>query len=182
MSSKGLLFVVSAPSGTGAPVKMRAAVLEQVQRIVWSLFGVTEGRVTFSLGEERADEIYKLRIPTPRAVLHGFADRIEGEAGLVDCAQAVGDDDHDGRRQWRRRRGDFHERGRRDVDHGGRWGRARGDVRRPDGGRGIRDPGRPRRTPLEPPHGHGVGGAHGDGGHGEDHGATRGPHQRKEPR
>jgi len=51
--------------------EMRAAVLEQVQRIVWSLFDVDEGRVTFTLGEERADEVYKLRIPTPRAILHG---------------------------------------------------------------------------------------------------------------
>jgi hypothetical protein len=50
---------------------MRAAVLEQVQRIVWSLFDVPEGQVTFTLGEFRADEVYKLRIPTPRAVLHG---------------------------------------------------------------------------------------------------------------
>ncbi len=51
--------------------EMRAAVLEQVQRIVWSLFGVPEGKVTFNLGEYAADEVYKLRIPTPRAVLHG---------------------------------------------------------------------------------------------------------------
>jgi len=42
-----------------------------VQRIVWGLFGVPEGRVTFTLGEFRTDETYKLRIPTPRAVLHG---------------------------------------------------------------------------------------------------------------
>jgi hypothetical protein len=51
--------------------EMRTAVLEQVQRIVWSLFDVEEGHVTFTLGEERADEVYKLRIPTPRAILHG---------------------------------------------------------------------------------------------------------------
>jgi hypothetical protein len=51
--------------------EMRAAVLEQVQRIVWSLFGVPEGRVTFTLGEYRADEVYKLCIATPRAILHG---------------------------------------------------------------------------------------------------------------
>ncbi len=50
---------------------MRAAVLAQVQRIVWSLFDVAEGLVSFTLGEDRADEVYKLRIPTPRAVLHG---------------------------------------------------------------------------------------------------------------
>ncbi len=51
--------------------EMRAAVLEQVQRIVWSLFDVDEGLVTFTLGEDRADEVYKLRIPTPRAILYG---------------------------------------------------------------------------------------------------------------
>jgi hypothetical protein len=51
--------------------EMRAAVLEQVQRIVWSLFDLAEGLVTFTLVEDRADEVYKLRIPTPRAVLHG---------------------------------------------------------------------------------------------------------------
>ncbi|HVN33113.1 MAG TPA: DUF4388 domain-containing protein [Thermoanaerobaculaceae bacterium] len=51
--------------------EMRAAVLQQVQRIVWSLFDLNEGLVSFTLGEDRADEVYKLRIPTPRAVLHG---------------------------------------------------------------------------------------------------------------
>ncbi len=51
--------------------EMRGAVLEQVQRIVWSLFGVPEGRVAFTLGDYAADEVYKLRIPTPRAILHG---------------------------------------------------------------------------------------------------------------
>ena len=67
--------------------EMRAAVLEQVQRIVWSLFSIPEGRVTFTLGEERADEVYKLRIPTPRAVLHGCktvgdAKRLIGRLGI----------------------------------------------------------------------------------------------------
>lgn len=51
--------------------EMRAAVLEQVQRIVWSLFDFVEGLITFTLGEDRTDEVYKLRIPTPRAILHG---------------------------------------------------------------------------------------------------------------
>jgi len=65
---------------------MRAAVLEQVQRIVWSLFDLSEGQVTFTLGEFRADEVYKLRIPTPRAVLHGCktvadAKRLVGRLG-----------------------------------------------------------------------------------------------------
>ncbi len=57
--------------GLLTPEEMRAAVLEQVQRIVWSLFAVPEGRVTFTLGDYRGDEVYKLRIPTPRAVVHG---------------------------------------------------------------------------------------------------------------
>lgn len=51
--------------------EMRVAVLDQVQRIVWSLFDVSEGLVTFALGDDRANEVYKLRIATPRAVLHG---------------------------------------------------------------------------------------------------------------
>lgn len=51
--------------------ELRVVVLEQVQRIVWGLFGVNEGKVTFTLGEFRTDETYKLRIPTPRAILHG---------------------------------------------------------------------------------------------------------------
>jgi hypothetical protein len=72
--------------GLLSEAEMRAAVLEQVQRIVWSLFSVPEGRVTFTLGEDRADEVYKLRIPTPRAVLHGCktvgdAKRLVGRLG-----------------------------------------------------------------------------------------------------
>jgi hypothetical protein len=66
--------------------EMRMAVLDQVQRIVWSLFDVAEGLVTFTLGEDRADEVYQLRIPTPRAVLHGCktvadAKRLVGRLG-----------------------------------------------------------------------------------------------------
>lgn len=57
--------------GVLSEAEMRAAVLEQVQRIVWSLFGLSEGLVTFTLGADRVDEVYKLRIPTPRAILHG---------------------------------------------------------------------------------------------------------------
>ena len=53
--------------------EMREAVLDQVQRILWSLFVVEEGRVSFVLGDERGDEIYQLRIPTPRAVMYGCA-------------------------------------------------------------------------------------------------------------
>jgi hypothetical protein len=51
--------------------EMSSFVLEQVQRIVWSLFNLQEGLVSFTLGASRMDEQYKLRIPTPRAILHG---------------------------------------------------------------------------------------------------------------
>lgn len=57
--------------GVLTEAELRAAVLEQVQRIVWSLFDVGEGHVTFALGEYGADEVYRLRIPTPRAVVYG---------------------------------------------------------------------------------------------------------------
>jgi Domain of unknown function (DUF4388) len=72
--------------GVLTEVEMRAAVLEQVQRIVWSLFDVNEGQVAFTLGEFRTDEVYKLRIPTQRAVLHGCktvadAKRLVGRLG-----------------------------------------------------------------------------------------------------
>ena len=57
--------------GMLSEAEMRAAVLQQVQRIVWSLFDLAEGLVSFTLGEDRTDEVYQLRIPTPRAILHG---------------------------------------------------------------------------------------------------------------
>jgi hypothetical protein len=63
--------------------EMRAHVLEQIQRIVWSLFGVPEGRVTFTLGDFAADEIYRLRIPTPRAILHGCKTLAESKGLLT---------------------------------------------------------------------------------------------------
>ena len=63
--------------------EMRAHVLEQIQRIVWSLFGVPEGRVTFTLGDFAADEVYRLRIPTPRAILHGCKTLAESKGLLT---------------------------------------------------------------------------------------------------
>lgn len=57
--------------GVLSEADLRTAVLEQVQRIVWRLFDVHEGRVTFTLGNFSAQEEHRLRIPTPRAILHG---------------------------------------------------------------------------------------------------------------
>jgi hypothetical protein len=48
-----------------------AAVREQVQTILWSLFNWNDGQVTFKVGRFRDEEVYKIKIPTPRAVLSG---------------------------------------------------------------------------------------------------------------
>jgi hypothetical protein len=48
-----------------------AAVREQVQEILWSLFNWTVGEVEFRVGRFREEEVYKIMIPTPRAVMSG---------------------------------------------------------------------------------------------------------------
>ena len=47
------------------------AVREQVQSILWGLFNWPEGEVVFRVGRFRDDEVYKIKIPTPRAILSG---------------------------------------------------------------------------------------------------------------
>jgi len=47
------------------------AVREQVQQILWSTMDWTAGDVSFSVGRLRADEVFKIKIPTPRAILSG---------------------------------------------------------------------------------------------------------------
>jgi hypothetical protein len=51
--------------------KLGAAVRKQVQEILWSLFNWSEGRVTFSVGRSRDDEIFKIKIPAARAIIAG---------------------------------------------------------------------------------------------------------------
>jgi len=53
------------------PHELGAAVRNQVQSIVWSLFSWTSGAVTFRVGTFREDEVYKIKIPTARAILDG---------------------------------------------------------------------------------------------------------------
>lgn len=53
------------------PHELGAAVRKQVQDIVWSLFAWPAGTVTFKVGHFRDDEVYKIKIPTARAVLEG---------------------------------------------------------------------------------------------------------------
>lgn len=47
------------------------AVREQVQDILWNLFNWDAGEVQFKVGRFRDDEVYKIKIPTPRAILSG---------------------------------------------------------------------------------------------------------------
>jgi len=51
--------------------ELGVAVREQVQMILWNLFNWYHGRVTFRVGRFRDDEVYKIKIPTPRAILSG---------------------------------------------------------------------------------------------------------------
>lgn len=51
--------------------ELGAVVREQVLAIVWSVFDWTQGSVSFRVGRFRDDEVYKIKIPTPRAVLSG---------------------------------------------------------------------------------------------------------------
>ena len=51
--------------------ELGAVVREQVQDILWSLFNWDEGEVVFKVGVFREDEVYKIKIPTPRAILSG---------------------------------------------------------------------------------------------------------------
>jgi len=53
------------------PHELGAAVRSQVQAIVWSLFAWSSGTVTFRVGTFREDEVYKIKIPTTRAILEG---------------------------------------------------------------------------------------------------------------
>ncbi len=51
--------------------ELGVVVREQVQAILWSLFNWGSGQVSFRVGRFRDDEIYKIKVPTPRAILSG---------------------------------------------------------------------------------------------------------------
>ncbi len=51
--------------------ELGAAVRDQVQAILWGLFNWAEGQVSFRVGRFRDNEIYKIKIPTPRVVISG---------------------------------------------------------------------------------------------------------------
>ena len=53
------------------PHELGSAVRKQVQSIIWSLFAWTSGSVAFRVGNFRDDEVYKIKIPTAKAILEG---------------------------------------------------------------------------------------------------------------
>ncbi|NOZ94606.1 MAG: DUF4388 domain-containing protein [Acidobacteria bacterium] len=54
-----------------APDKLGPAVRQQVEKILWSLFNWERGEVTFRVGRFREQEVYKITVPTARAILDG---------------------------------------------------------------------------------------------------------------
>lgn len=54
-----------------APDLMLEAVREQIQEIVWSIFGWDGGTISFAPGRDRHREFVKLDIPIPKAVMEG---------------------------------------------------------------------------------------------------------------
>jgi len=51
--------------------QLGGAVRTQVQEILWSLFNWDRGEVRFRVGRFRDDEVYQIKIPTPRAIVAG---------------------------------------------------------------------------------------------------------------
>lgn len=51
--------------------QLGTAVRKQVQAIVWSLFNWNEGHVSFQVGRAKEDEVFKIKVPTARAILAG---------------------------------------------------------------------------------------------------------------
>jgi hypothetical protein len=54
-----------------AAEELGAAVREQVEQILWSLFNWDSGQMEFRVGRFREEEVYKIMISTPRAILSG---------------------------------------------------------------------------------------------------------------
>jgi len=53
------------------PRELFAALTEQIQSILWSVFGWDSGTVTFRPGREKHLEFLKLQLPVPQAILNG---------------------------------------------------------------------------------------------------------------
>ncbi len=63
--------VIMVEMGLLQPEELGTTVRDQVQAILWDLFDWEDGDVSFRVGRFRDDEVYKIKIPTPRAILSG---------------------------------------------------------------------------------------------------------------
>lgn len=70
--------VILVEMGFLKPEELGPAVREQVQNVVWDIFDWEQGDVNFRVGRFRDDEVYKIKIPTPRAILTGCRRISEG--------------------------------------------------------------------------------------------------------
>jgi hypothetical protein len=61
------------------PEELGPLVRDQVQQILWTLFDWEKGSVTFRVGRFRDDEVIKINIPTPRAVVSGCRRIFDGK-------------------------------------------------------------------------------------------------------
>lgn len=61
------------------PDELGVAVREQVEMILWDLFNWSAGQVSFRVGRFRDDEVYKIKIPTSRAIISGCKHIADGK-------------------------------------------------------------------------------------------------------
>ncbi len=61
------------------PEELEPLVRDQVQQILWTLFDWEDGDVTFRVGTFRDDEVIKINIPTPRAIVSGCRRIVDGK-------------------------------------------------------------------------------------------------------
>ena len=55
-----------------SPSEVYAAIREQIEAIVWSLFAWLEGQVTFEIGEYETDETTSIQLPMQQVILRGI--------------------------------------------------------------------------------------------------------------
>ena len=58
--------------GILTPEQLRQIVTEQVKALLYSAFSWDQGSVTFEIGRFRTDELIRLDVPTPQAILEGI--------------------------------------------------------------------------------------------------------------
>jgi hypothetical protein len=65
-----------------SPEELFTAVRDQIEEIIWPIFGWNSGTVSFTAGRDKRLEFIKVDIPVPMAILHGVR-RVADARGLV---------------------------------------------------------------------------------------------------